>query len=147
MFNYNIFARFAQLFNNSENDAPTGADAVVTDYQERQELSERQKRVSAAWDDVERIADEGYFNSVTVANIHFDLGEFGENVVTVNLEDELPEFMEALNLEIQDLEWLVGVGEEIPMIRESGEWRIEWEALGDWDLYSENTEEEEDQDE
>lgn len=132
----NFFDRIAQYFENNVDNTPAGVDAVVCDYRERQELGDRQKTLVAQWSDVERIASDGFFNSVTEANVHLDLGEYGEYVVTLNLEDELPEFMDSLNLEIEDLPMLVNGDYNIPVVREGGEWRIHWEELSEWSLYA-----------
>lgn len=119
----------------SKDNTPTGVDAVVTDYEERQSLSERSKRVDATWKSANRISDEGHFNSVTIANITFDLGEYGEKNISLDLEDELPTFMDDLGMEVADLPMLVDNNHTIPMMRVPEGWVIDWVSVDQMDLY------------
>lgn len=130
----NFFGAVAQYFNNNETMA--GAEAVVTDFTERQNLPEQAKEVVGTFDEVERVTVSGVFNENVVANIKIDIGEYGTYSVTVDIEDELPELMDSLNLEVADLPDLVKNGESIPLVRDGGEWRIRWEELSEWDLFS-----------
>lgn len=132
----NFFDRLAQTFRTETEDVMTGAEAVVTDYTERQELSLEGKEIEAEWYDAERLTESGVFNELSVANIKINLGQYGEYSVTLEMEDELEEFMNDLNLSVQDLEWLTDQAAEIPMIRDGGEWRIRWEDLQDYNLYT-----------
>lgn len=137
----NFFGAVAQIFNNnSENNVPTGVDAVLTDYAERQNLSEQAKETIGTFANAERVAVEGFFNSNAVANIVIE-HEYGTYTVTLDIDDELPEFMDSLNQDsVEELGRLVDIGASIPLVRDGGEWRIEWEALSDWSEYSESEE-------
>ncbi len=140
----NIYSTIAQIFGAQNDDqTPTGAEAVVTDYSERNNLPDHMKETVGYFDSVERVTISGTFNERAVANITIDLGEYGDYTITVDIEDELPELMDSFSLEVADLQRLVDNSEDIPMIRDGGEWRIKWEELDDWDLYSEDEEPEE----
>lgn len=131
-----LLHRLGYELTSAGDDVPTGADAVVTDYNERKHLSERTRQITATWDSVERVADDGYFNSVTVANITFDIGEYGEKTMTFGLEDELPQFLSELGLLVDDLPQLVDDDYAIPMFRAGGDWMIDFSELDEWDAYN-----------
>lgn len=124
MFDFINFVR--QMFSAENNDTPTGAEAVITDYNERKDLPEQGRSVVGTLDSVERCTVSGIFNENVVVNMVIDLGQYGEYTVTLDIEDELPEFMDLLNLEVGDLSRIVDGGYSIPMVRNSGEWRINW---------------------
>lgn len=125
-----------QIFGAQNTTNLTGAEAVVVDFHERQELPDHTTETNGRFAEVERVTVSGIFNERVVANIVIDLGEYGEYTITVDLENELPEFMDSLNLEVDDLRNLVDEGHNIPMVRDGGEWRIKWEELDEWSLFS-----------
>jgi hypothetical protein len=139
MTRFNFISAVAQALgfqNNDDDYLPTGAEAVITDYTERQNLAEQAKETVGYFAEVERVAVEGHFNSNAVANIVIE-HEYGTYTVTLDIEEELPEFMDSLNQEgVEALQDLVENSHSIPLVRDGGEWRIEWENLEDWELYS-----------
>lgn len=125
---------------------PSGVNAVVTDYQERHLLEDDPDEIEATLVASKRIANEGYFNSVTVANLTFDLGPYKKVNIALDLDDELPAFVNKLGFEVSDLPMLIRHKHTVPMVRDGGEWQIHWdkidqtEADGDSPQYPEYTE-------
>lgn len=130
------------LFQSSQPSEPTGADAIVVDYYERQNMVPEGYETDGILVDATRVVNEGYFQNTAVAQLTFDLGEYGNYPMTLELpegpgdENELEDFMERLGVPVEALPKLVDDPALVfPFVRTDGEWKLDWDNLDELEVY------------
>ena len=119
----------------TNNSGPSGASAIVLDYNERHMMEEQGSETTGFLVRAERLVEQGVFQSSAVAQLWFDLGKYGEYPITLDLPDgpmeesELDQFMAHLGREVHELEDLVIDQAVFPFVRVGGEWKIDWETI------------------
>lgn len=133
-----IFSIISSVWNRgSDENNPVGAEAIVTDYQERKMMVDEGKETTGMLINADRIVEEGIFQSNAVAQLWFDLGKYGQYPVTLSLPDgpedtsEYEVFMDQLGYEPEDLRKIVESRISVPFIRTDGEWQLGWDDIED----------------
>lgn len=112
-----------------------GAEAVVTEFNEVLNQPEETHSTVGILVEVDRITTPGQFHEYSEAHLIFDLGEFGEYPVDLDLprypgdeESELEEFLGRLGYTVQELPELEG-SLQVPFSRREGEWGVDWHSI------------------
>lgn len=128
-----LLSILTDLFSSSKPAEPSGAEAIVVDYQERQQMVADGHETIGQLYRADRIVNEGIFQSQAVAQLWFDLGEYGDYPMTLDLPDgpnddsELDAFMARVGMPVHELSSLVDDKTDFAFIRVGGEWQIDWD--------------------